>query len=116
MPLFTTKEFENTNRATEDTPFIISSVDEFAILNPKPKRVFWDDKLRGVSFTFDIENPTKHDGVVWLNGYSRDGYAVMTKINVCWAGAVTNDETFDSYAAIQKTIDYCKPINTTEYE
>jgi len=54
---------------------IVSSEAELMALGTdgktKPKRVFWDDELRGGSFTLS-ENPEADDGGIWFNGYRRD--------------------------------------------
>lgn len=87
---------------------LISGIDGFATLSPKPKRVFWDDKLRGGSFTFDPENPTKSDGGVWFNGYKRDIQGSILEIDPKWFGvkySSMTDFTVEGYL-LQKAIDF----------
>ena len=59
-------------------PWIIHDVSEFKTLSvlDKPKRIYWNDPLRGGDFTLS-QNPEADDGVIWFNGYCRDGYTVI---------------------------------------
>jgi len=102
MPLFTTKEREETAKATSDTPYIIHSEEEFKTLSTldKPKRIFWDDELRGGSFTLS-DNPEADDGGIWFNGYKRD---YKGAVHVEWFGLVEGDSNTDNSNAIRNAL------------
>jgi len=77
---------------------IVSSEEELLSLGTngktKPKRIFWDDELRGGSFTLS-DNPEADDGGIWFNGYRRDG---VDYVKPEWFGAVGDGITDDTIA------------------
>ena len=83
--------------------WIIHDMSEFKTLSvlDKPKRIYWDDPLRGGDFTLS-ENPQPDDNHTWFNGYYRNGYEIINEIHITWAGATTG---IDNTTIIQALID-----------
>jgi len=80
---------------------IISSVEEFATLSPKPKKVFWRDKVQGGSFTLDEDNHIKNDGVIWFDWYKREFNEFSIDF---WL--TSTDDLVDVTTEVQAAIDY----------
>jgi len=98
MPVITTTEKESYDEVAgkySEIVKIVSSEEELLSLGTdgktKPKRVYWNDELRGGSFTLS-DNPQPDDGGIWFNGYKRDFEGA---IHIDWFGIVGDgsDET-----------------------